>query len=158
MDSGASIHICSNPELMVTTFRLREEVKIHLPYGSSKPVHYGGKVKLNEHIVLENVLYVLGFTHDLIYVSQLIEELGIKCIFYKTHCIFQKNSSDQLLGVGKMKGNLYVLDTVSEKYYCSFFNHREMSVENWHVFLGHPSLTTMKHMKNSERQAAYRSC
>lgn len=46
-----------------------------------------------------------------------------------------------------MKGNLYVLDTVSENYYCSFFHRRDMSVEDWHAYLGHPSITTMKHMK-----------
>lgn len=147
VDSGASIHICCNIELLHVTYPLQEVVMMHLPNGSSRAVRHGGKARINKDIMLVDVLYVPGFTHNLISVAHLIHDLGVKCLFYKTHCIFQKDSSDQLLGMEKMKGNLYVMETVSENYYCNFFNRRDMTVADWHVFLGHPSITTMKHMK-----------
>lgn len=34
-----------------------------------------------------------------------------------------------------------------ERQYCGFFKADEMSIKDWHVFMGHPSITTMKHMK-----------
>lgn len=142
VDSDASNHVCSNVELLFTTFKLDTVVMLHLPDGSSRAV----RVKLNNHIVLENVLHVLGFTHNLISVAQLIKDLDLKCIFYKTHCIFQRSTSDHLLGVAKMKDNLCEMDSVCENYYCNFFNQRNMSVQDWHIFLGHPSITAMKHM------------
>lgn len=46
-----------------------------------------------------------------------------------------------------MDRNLYVLDTVVENHFTHFFKAEDMTLEQWHSFLGHPSLTTMKHMK-----------
>lgn len=88
VDSGASTHICCNVKLLDTTYRLDQEVKIYLPDGTSRIVTHGGKVKLNNYIVLIDVLYVPGFTHNLISVAQLIHALEVKCLFFKTHCVF----------------------------------------------------------------------
>lgn len=38
VDSGASTHICSIPDLFVSTYRLDRPVKVHLLDGSSKMV------------------------------------------------------------------------------------------------------------------------
>lgn len=70
VDSRASSHICSNVGLLFTTYRLDHEVIIHLPDGSSRAVTHGGKVKLNMDVILTDVLYLPGFTHNLIYVAQ----------------------------------------------------------------------------------------
>lgn len=97
--------------------------------------------------MLIDVQYVLGFTHNLLSVAQLIQDMSLKYVFYPTHCIVQKGHiDDELWGVGKMKRNLYLIEYVLEKYYCNFFNSKDMTVQKLHVFLGHPSITTMKHM------------
>lgn len=49
-----------------------------------------------------------------------------------------------------MKGNLYLMETVLEKHYISFFNPKDMSIQHWHIFMGHPSITTMHHMNFSK--------
>lgn len=46
-----------------------------------------------------------------------------------------------------MKDNLYVLESMMEMQYCALFRADEMSIKDWHVFMGHPSISTMKHMK-----------
>lgn len=51
-----------------------------------------------------------------------------------------------------MKGNLYVMDFVIEKYYISFFNPRDMGIHDWHNFLGHPSAISIRHMQFLEEK------
>lgn len=51
-----------------------------------------------------------------------------------------------------MVNNLYVLETITENHFCSIFDPKEMTVEKWHIMLGHPSLPTMRHMKNLSRE------
>lgn len=94
-----------------------------------------------------DVLYNPGFTHNLLYVARLVQDFVIKYVFCKSQCVFQKKNSYHLLGVDKMKGNLYVINSITGSYYCNFFNPRDMIVQEWHIFLGHPSITTMKHVK-----------
>lgn len=147
VDSGASTHICCTPELFYCTYKLSKPTEVHLPDGSSHKVLDARKVRLSKDIVLVDVLYIPGFTHNLLSVAQLIHDLGIKCIFYQNHCVFQKEHSDKLLEVGKLKGNLYIINSTTENYYVNFSNPKRMTMLEWHVFLGHPSLTTMKHMK-----------
>lgn len=146
IDSGASSHICSNPKLMCTTYQLVRPTIIYLPDGTYKAVAYAGKMKLTKDIFLVDVLFVPGFTHNLLSVAQLIQELDVKCTFYPTHCIFQKQETDQLMGVGKMKNNLYIIESITEKFCCNLLNPNSMTVQEWHAYLRHPSISTMKHM------------
>lgn len=88
IDSGASDHICSDLELFHSIYRLSKPVKMHLPDGSTQTVGSAGKVKLNKDIKLIDVLYIQGFTHNLLSVTRLIQDFGIKCVFYKTHYLF----------------------------------------------------------------------
>lgn len=120
IDSRASSHICSNPELLYTTHQLEKPTVIYLPDGSSKSVAYAGKVRLTKDIVLNNVLYVREFTHNLLSVSQPVKTTDARCVFHPTHCVFQKSNTDQVIGIGRLKGSLYVMETILLKNYISF--------------------------------------
>lgn len=54
-----------------TTYRLDNPIVIYLLDGSSREVAYAGKARISKDLILTNVLYVPGFTHNLIYVSQI---------------------------------------------------------------------------------------
>lgn len=69
------------------------------------------------------------------------------CSFYKSHCLIQRKDSEQVLEIGKLEKNLYVIESTVENHFCNFFNPKEMTLENCHVFLGHTSLSTLRHMK-----------
>lgn len=147
VDSGASIHICVNPELLTSITQLDVPIKIHLPNGDSRIVSYAGTAQINKNLFLHDVLFVPEFTHNLVSVARLIKEAGVQCLFYTTHCVFQKEKTGAVLGIGKMKGNLYVLESLIERQYCHLLRPSEMSILDWHVFLGHPSASTMQHLK-----------
>lgn len=72
MDSGVSTHFCSTPELFSYIYKLKKPVEVHLPDGSSNRVLSAGNMKLNKDIILVDVLYIPGFTHNLLSVAQLI--------------------------------------------------------------------------------------
>lgn len=116
IDSGASSHICCNPELLHTSYKLDKPTVVFLPDGSSKSVSYAGIVKINKDILLVDVLYVPGFTNNLLTVAHLVRTIDLKCIFYPTHCLFQKEKTNEMVGIGKMKGNLYFVESVLENF------------------------------------------
>lgn len=67
-------------------------------------------------------------------------------MFYHTHCELQRTQDNRVLGIGKMEHNLYVLNTLAENHFTYFLKNEEMTVAKWHKFLGHPSLSTLRHM------------
>lgn len=129
------------------SYKLIEPVNVHLPDGAMKVVTHAGDAIINKNIYLKDVLLVPGFTHNLIFVAQLIHDSVAKCVFLPTHCIVQGQEHDKILGVGKMIKNLYVIKGVVENYFCNLFDPRKMAARQWHIFLGQPSITTMKHIK-----------
>lgn len=46
-----------------------------------------------------------------------------------------------------MDRNLYILETTVENHFTHLFRTEDMTLETWHQFLGHPSVSTLKHMK-----------
>lgn len=72
------------------TYKLDSPFVIFLPDGTSRTVAFAGKARLNKDNTLEDVLYVPEFTHSLLSVARLIENLDIKCTFFYTHCTFYK--------------------------------------------------------------------
>lgn len=96
-DSGASSHICCSPKLLHTTYKPDKPTVIYLPDGSSKNVAYAGKAKINKDMLLMDVLYVLGFTSNLISVSQLIKSLILSVCFILHTAYFRKQKLRRLL-------------------------------------------------------------
>lgn len=129
VDSGACTHVCCNTEMFNTTYRLDRAVIVNLPDGASKRVIVAAHVQLNAEIILRDVLYLPGFTHNLLSVGQLIQDSGIKCTFYQTRCMFQKMSNEKVIEIGKMERNLYVVDAVVENHFTHFFRAEEMTLE-----------------------------
>lgn len=51
-----------------------------------------------------------------------------------------------------MERNLYIFETVVENHFTHFFKAEDMTLEKWHNFLGHPSLSTLRYMKQLNGQ------
>lgn len=63
IDSWASSHICCNPDLLHTTYKLDSPIVIYLPDGTSKSVAYAGMARVSKEITLINVLIVCSRLH-----------------------------------------------------------------------------------------------
>lgn len=121
VDSGASAHVCCDREMLHTTYWLEKPVVVYMLDGSNKRVTVAGRVKLSADIVLFDVLFVPGFTHNLISVAKLIKDSGVRCVFHQTHCTFERLEDKKIIGKGSMERNLYVYQTVVENHFTHLF-------------------------------------
>lgn len=69
--------------------------------------------------------------------------------------LIQRKDTDHVLGVGKLYKNLYVIESLVENHLCNFFHPQETTLDKWYNFLGHPSVTTLKHMKGLSGQLTH---
>lgn len=88
-DSGASVHICCNSNLMTDLIQLKEPQKIFLPMGAVQWVRYVRKVQINPSIILSEVLLAPNFSHNLLSVARLCVDRDIRCLFLSSHCVIQ---------------------------------------------------------------------
>lgn len=111
LDSGASVHICSDEKLLKSVRKLDQEQKVFLPDGSAQVVQFVGSAQLTTKLILEDVLLAPSFTHNLVSVAELAKQLDVKCTFLKSHCLIQKRTGDSLIGMAKACGKLYLIDS-----------------------------------------------
>lgn len=67
LDSGASIHKCSNGDLMHTIYKLDTPVHIHLPDGSCKSVACVGMKSSGEQTYFVERSFVCTWPHSVIF-------------------------------------------------------------------------------------------
>ncbi|KAK6118882.1 hypothetical protein DH2020_047376 [Rehmannia glutinosa] len=108
VDTGASRHICSFPELVNKTTMLDHPVTVHLPDGTSVAVAQSGSIKLSNEFVLTDVLIVPSFKYNLLSVSQLLEGNKLECVFSQGKCWLQDPDTGRIRGVGKAMAGLYI--------------------------------------------------
>ncbi|KAL2945484.1 Retrovirus-related Pol polyprotein from transposon TNT 1-94 [Bienertia sinuspersici] len=116
IDSGATHHMTGCLKHLENVKKATNQANIHLPNGDKTAVTYSGSITLENGVVLKNVMYAPGFTHNLISACKLTQEQDCKVVFHPKFCIIQKNSNDEVIGVGKsIKGIYYMINqTMSE--------------------------------------------
>ncbi|KAH6780584.1 hypothetical protein C2S52_011821 [Perilla frutescens var. hirtella] len=151
VDSGARTHMCCHVGLLTNLQRLQTPLQIYLPDGSSLWAFITGRARINAHIHLDNVIFAPEFTHNLLSVGQLTKDLSVRVQFLSTHYIIKEKTNDQVLGICKLKGSLYVFPHESPHQMAAFVTPHTDTVVDLHRLLGHPSHTTMKHILSQKR-------
>ncbi|XP_074282692.1 uncharacterized protein LOC141607231 [Silene latifolia] len=164
VDTGALDHMTSNMSLLHDITCLSRPVYVGLPDGSVKVVHKTGTAKINDKIILHNVLFIPDFKQNLLSVGKLIASTGLLVLFLDDNFVFQDPTSKDIVALARRFGDLYKLRSHSIKnstVNCSFVN-KEISVNSnkvlsqsqkvslLHARLGHSSLDKMRHV-NSEQ-------
>lgn len=140
VDSGASDHMTPHLHLLSKIESTSSAPRINLPNGDTAAVSHTGKAYLHNDLLLDNVLYISHFKHNLLSVQRLIKDNKCEIKFYPTHCD--------------------IVDTVSLKvYYLSVDNPlpaisnasvnvsmstASNSLEVWHNKLGHAPIQKIK--------------
>ena len=90
--------------------------RINLPNGETVNITHTGEVRLNNNMVLKEVLCVPEFKHNLLSVNKLILQNNCKVIFYNDMCVIQDCATQKIKGVGRVQDGLYLLvDEPGEK-------------------------------------------
>ncbi|KAK6141658.1 hypothetical protein DH2020_024600 [Rehmannia glutinosa] len=109
VDSGASRHICSYPELIDKPMLMPGPISVHLPDGTTVSITHTGNLQLTHEVVLKNVLIAPSFKYNLLSVSQLLADNGLHCVFSQNECWLQGPDGDGMKAFGK---SLAVEDSV----------------------------------------------
>ncbi|GJY58949.1 retrovirus-related pol polyprotein from transposon TNT 1-94 [Tanacetum coccineum] len=170
-DSGASDHMTPVHDSIFDPYQLKIKPQIRLPNGDMSVISHVGKVKLNNGIVLKDVLVVSSFKFSLLSVSKLTEDSKNVVSFYPKFCVVQDLTTRKVTGLGSMKEGLYHLVNVThdkidyvvsklvqdsmQKFSLSALGNLKFdnkvprdSYGFWHHRLGHVSDTKLKCMND----------
>lgn len=86
LDTGATAHVCHSRVHFQCLKRIRP-VMVNLLDGSQMTSHMAGSVFFSDKLYLHDVLYIPGFTFNLISVSKLANSLDCHLIFNGTSCM-----------------------------------------------------------------------
>lgn len=151
IDSGATHHVCHDKSIFSS---LSDTVNrsVSLPTGLGIKIVGIGQVKLDESMILNNVLYIPDFRLNLLSVSQLTKDLGYRVAFDNSSCVIQDLTKGLTIGQGEEIANLYVLDKASfgarPILQSFFYTNAVVDATLWHNRLGHPSVQKLDSIAN----------
>lgn len=110
VDSGASRHICTDISKFVPIHPIVKS-NVLLPNHSSIPVYFSSVVKLNQQLILQDVLFIPHFRTNLLSISSLTKASHLTITFLSDHFILQEIQHRRVIGKDNRLPNLYVLTT-----------------------------------------------
>ena len=165
LNNGAINHIIHSITLFtkiigsISTF-------VQLPNGERVSIMHIGTIQVTSTLVLENVLCVPSFSFNLISMSKLTKSLSCCLVFLSNFCFIQDHSCLNMIGVGKLHNNLYllqasidcktiskassILQSVFSSFVHSVYNIPIVSMTYlWHLRLGHVSDNKLNALHNA---------
>ncbi|GJX15623.1 ribonuclease H-like domain-containing protein [Tanacetum coccineum] len=122
------------------------------PNGTLAKITHIGNLKLNNDVVLFDVLVIPEYCVSLLSMHKLIKDSKLSVSFDETKCVIQDLKREKVLGTGSESAGLYVFDANCDKLAVSNqskFLVCYVSKEVWHNRLGHPANQVLKLLKNS---------
>lgn len=145
IDSGASMHMCSNKEWM---YNIREPSVKTITVANSEPLTVEGAGEINVNISqggkiqLKNVLYVPGLAANLISVST-ITKSGFKVVFNEKGCIVN-DANGRLICSATLNNKLYVLDLQSKVETAHLVSNNSNDLWLWHLRMAHLNVSDIQ--------------
>ncbi|GJW63069.1 retrovirus-related pol polyprotein from transposon TNT 1-94 [Tanacetum coccineum] len=146
--------------------------EITLPNGQSSVITQTRQVKLNNGIVLKDVLCVPSFKFSSLSIPKLTKDNNYVAIFFPNFCVLQDLTTKKVLGLGKKVAGLYnllnvVVESVDARlsdilnshvssglFSCSARVYNNSVCPNkfslWHHRLGHLFVSKMKHIQSTD--------
>lgn len=89
VDSSASDHMTCCYDNLISVVISKNKPKINFPTGHAAKVTHVGNVKLENDLMLKDVLYVPAFKDNLIYVNKFLQHSRCKVMFYSTYRVIE---------------------------------------------------------------------
>lgn len=150
VDSGASDHITGSVELLSNIRPAGSNLTINLPTGAVSKITHVGDVKLENGLILSNVLLVPQFKHNLLSIHKLARDNNCDIQFTPQACKIVNTKSGVLEAMATVKDGLYYLqDSVNHTSFC---NAAVVDCATWHLRLGHAAVSKMKSISHLQAQ------
>lgn len=153
IDSGASDHMTPYLHNLIKAVPSAKATSINLPTGDTVSVTHTGTAHFGNGLVLDSVLCVPFFKHNLLSVQKLIKDNSCDVQFFVDHCTIVNRATQKLLAVGYAKNGLYYL-TNAPKSHTTALTVPSPTLHNpvalnvtlatWHLRLGHAHLSKIK--------------
>lgn len=135
LDSRATDHIAYSLAYY-KSYKAIALISVTLPNGVKISSHISGIVEFSEDLSLDDVLYILAFQFNLLYVIKLTNSSPCYFIFNKHIYFIQNLHTWRTINIDKVQNGLYVLPQPTNH---TVFTTATPSFDLWHHRLGHPS-------------------
>ncbi|GJZ89261.1 putative RNA-directed DNA polymerase [Tanacetum coccineum] len=142
VDSGANQHMTNSEKDLDNVYDISHlNIKVAHPNGTNANISKIGNLKLQNGLILFDVLVIPNYCVTLISVHKLAKDNKIVVLFDENKCLLLNQDLDlkNVLGTGRQCGGLYYLDTQGTK--CKIDHNVltcSLSFYDWHCRLGHP--------------------
>jgi hypothetical protein len=147
LDSGASHHICNNPQWFHSYSEITP-IRVKLPNGNYVLAKHSGIIKFSASFSLTDVLCVHDFSVNLVSVSQLCKNSNYVLTFDGIQCSIQDQKSKMMIGFANESNGLYYLKLKDEDVHVNTTDgSNTTSIPEqaiWHFRLGHLSNTRLQ--------------
>lgn len=111
IDSGASHRIIVSLNTLIEVSELSSKEEVHLPNRAKSNITHIGISDFLQSMRAKDVLYILDFRYNLLFVSKLTKSLSCAALFFfsSDFCIFQNLFSGKVREIGKEEGGLYIV-------------------------------------------------
>ncbi|KAJ0912392.1 putative RNA-directed DNA polymerase [Helianthus annuus] len=146
-DSGANQHMVMNDKHLINQLDVSEyNIKVNHPNGTKALVTKIGDIKLNDKVVLYDVLVIPDYCVNLISVHKLAKDSKISVLFDENSCYLQDSLTKKTLVIGRQCDGLYFC---GESHVIACLGSNNVDMNNiWHSRLGHPSEVVLNVLKN----------
>ena len=106
-------------------------------------------MRLTPTLSLPHTLLVPSLKHKLMSPGQATEQLNCCELMYPKFCLIQDILTNEIIGRGTKRGDLYFVDDVSTgrvNLTQEAADHKRRQIWLWHHRLGHPSFNYLQHM------------
>nr|GEZ12794.1 ribonuclease H-like domain-containing protein [Tanacetum cinerariifolium] len=151
--AGANQHMTNSIKDMVNLVKVSDlKLTVGHPNGTLAKITHVGNLKLNNDVMLFDVLVIPEYTVSLLSMHKLIKDSKFIVGFDETKCYIQGLKKGRVLETGSEFGGLYLFDKEYNKSTIannSKFVSCFVSKEVWHCRLGHPANQVLKLLKGS---------
>lgn len=130
---------------------------IKLPTGDTTVITHIGDVRLDNKLILHNMLYVPQFQHNLLSIHKLAADNNCVVHFSPGNCKIVDNTSKTVKAIGTVQNGLnYLKQTLhqqnpSRALQTSVVSTSDSTFDVWHHRLGHAPLAKLKHIPSSKK-------
>ncbi|XP_074364966.1 uncharacterized protein LOC141706032 [Apium graveolens] len=150
IDSGSTDHICPNID-QFTTYKVVTETDntITIPDGKKIRVFHIGIVKLNDEIILKDVLHVPDFQFKLISVAKLCKDFSCQVMFTDEKCFIQGHFlKGPQIQLGSLSNGLYTVPhsapLLDVKRCNAIISKNLEEAKLWHLRMRHLPFSQLK--------------
>ncbi|XP_019164261.1 PREDICTED: uncharacterized protein LOC109160421 [Ipomoea nil] len=159
VDSGATDHITCSLDYFDAYERV-QGISVKLPNGEIVSVTHIGQIRLNQNILLTNVLYIPSFTFNIISASKLTKQSGCRLVLEADSCAVQAHLGT-MDGFARQRDGLYLVSDppVKKKAHSPILNEfqcNSLSLEVWHNRLGHYPINKISVLNGIKHTASHK--